>query len=232
MFRLRNLSTINRIVTRVSVSSRDALRTSTWSRNAVARQLSTRVTSSSLNKTQIILPTWTNSIRYYSSDNTKPPAVPENDGLLPASSSHGSSCCSGHGHDGHHHHDGTKSRNIDGSSVSATDSSSGAAKPGTLQIKPMYKISFTCKKCNERSSHKMSHQSYHKGTVLIQCPGCKNRHLIADHLKIFSDESITIEDILRSKGEVVVKRRAGEVDLTQDGEDLVWEPKEDTKEHK
>jgi protein import protein ZIM17 len=30
----------------------------------------------------------------------------------------------------------------------------------------------------------MSKQGYHHGTILITCPGCKNRHLIADHLKV------------------------------------------------
>lgn len=59
----------------------------------------------------------------------------------------------------------------------------------------------------------MSKQAYTKGTVLIQCPGCKNRHLIADHLKIFSDHSINIEDILKAKGE----------NVSQSAEDLVLE---------
>lgn len=69
--------------------------------------------------------------------------------------------------------------------------------------KPMMMIAFTCKKCNNRSSHTMSKQSYTKGTVLIQCPSCHVRHLIADHLKIFNDDHITIEDILNAKGESV-----------------------------
>ncbi|AET37795.1 Zim17p Ecym_2037 [Eremothecium cymbalariae DBVPG len=75
---------------------------------------------------------------------------------------------------------------------------------GSIKIdKPLLMIAFTCKKCNTRSSHSMSKQAYTKGTVLIQCPGCTNRHLIADHLKIFNDNHITIEDIMRSKGESV-----------------------------
>lgn len=78
---------------------------------------------------------------------------------------------------------------------------------------PQLMIAFTCKKCNTRSSHTMSKQAYTKGTVLIQCPGCKNRHLIADHLKIFNDHSINIEDILRAKGE----------NVSQSTEDLVLE---------
>lgn len=69
--------------------------------------------------------------------------------------------------------------------------------------KPMMMIAFTCKKCNTRSSHTMSKQAYTKGSVLIKCPGCNNRHLIADHLKIFSDEHVTVQDILSAKGESV-----------------------------
>ncbi|OBA18550.1 uncharacterized protein OGAPODRAFT_40444, partial [Ogataea polymorpha] len=69
--------------------------------------------------------------------------------------------------------------------------------------KPMLMLAFTCKKCHERSSHIISKQAYTSGTVLVQCPGCKNRHLIADHLKIFSDHRINIEDILALKGESV-----------------------------
>jgi protein import protein ZIM17 len=49
---------------------------------------------------------------------------------------------------------------------------------------PAYEMTFTCKQCDTRSSHKISKQGYHHGTVLINCPGCKNRHLISDHLKV------------------------------------------------
>ncbi|KAK9457780.1 zf-DNL-domain-containing protein [Dipodascopsis uninucleata] len=71
--------------------------------------------------------------------------------------------------------------------------------------KPTYNITFTCKVCQHRSSHFMSHQAYHSGTVLIKCPSCNNRHLIADHLKIFSDTSVTVEDLISKGGEVVRK---------------------------
>ena len=49
---------------------------------------------------------------------------------------------------------------------------------------PSYEMTFTCKACQHRSSHRMSKQGYHHGTILITCPGCKGRHLIADHLKV------------------------------------------------
>lgn len=38
---------------------------------------------------------------------------------------------------------------------------------------------------------------YHKGTILIKCPSCANRHVISDHLKIFMDQKSTLEDILQ-----------------------------------
>ncbi|KAG5364913.1 hypothetical protein CKK34_3741 [Yarrowia sp. E02] len=89
------------------------------------------------------------------------------------------------------------------------------------EVTPMYQISFTCKRCDTPSTHKMSHQAYHGGTVLVQCPGCKNRHLIADHLKIFSDEPVTIEDIMVKNGEkVTIKQR--EFKFNHDGGDLEW----------
>lgn len=74
----------------------------------------------------------------------------------------------------------------------------------TLKVdQPQLMLAFTCNKCETRSSHAFSKQSYTKGTVLIQCPGCKNRHLIADNLKIFRDTNVNLEDILRAKGELV-----------------------------
>ncbi len=51
--------------------------------------------------------------------------------------------------------------------------------------------------------------------MLITCPECKNRHVISDHLKIFSDLSFTIEDLMRDKG-MLVKR--GSIDGNGDVE--------------
>jgi mitochondrial protein import protein ZIM17 len=70
---------------------------------------------------------------------------------------------------------------------------------------PSYAMVFTCKACSERSAHRISKQGYHHGTVLITCPGCKKQHLMADHLKIFSDKGVTVEDLLRERGDVARK---------------------------
>jgi len=65
--------------------------------------------------------------------------------------------------------------------------------------KPSYQITFTCKKCLHRSQHGVSKQAYHEGTVLVECPQCHVRHLMADHLKIFADQRRTLDDIVEEK---------------------------------
>lgn len=95
---------------------------------------------------------------------------------------------------------------------------------------PSYDLTFTCKKCDERSTHRISKQGYHHGTILITCKGCKNRHLISDHLKIFSDKGITIEDILKEKGQMLKKGSLtpgvdGDVEFWDDGTQTTRPPK-------
>lgn len=71
------------------------------------------------------------------------------------------------------------------------------------QVKQQLMLAFTCNKCEERSSHVFSKQAYTHGSVLVQCPKCKNRHLIADNLKIFRDNNVNVEELLKAKGESV-----------------------------
>ncbi|KAI6001247.1 DNL zinc finger-domain-containing protein [Pisolithus albus] len=84
---------------------------------------------------------------------------------------------------------------------------------------PRLAIAFTCavEKCNHRSAHTFTKRAYASGVVIIQCPNCKNRHLIADNLGWFKDtmedgKLKNIEDILRTRGESVRKAKLDSVD--------------------
>lgn len=93
-------------------------------------------------------------------------------------------------------------------STSASPSSS-KSKP-RKRLEPHYELTFTCVPCAQRSTHTISKQGYHKGSVLITCPSCRNRHVISDHLKIFGDRNITVEDLMREKGQLVKRGTLGE----------------------
>ncbi|KAJ0291406.1 hypothetical protein COL940_000601 [Colletotrichum noveboracense] len=69
-----------------------------------------------------------------------------------------------------------------------------------LESNPHYQLDFTC----------VSKQGYHHGSVLITCPGCRNRHVISDHLGIFGDKKVTVEDLMREKGRLVKRGTLGE----------------------
>ncbi|KAM3434562.1 hypothetical protein NHJ13734_005953 [Beauveria thailandica] len=90
-----------------------------------------------------------------------------------------------------------------------------------------YQLSFTCVPCGHRSHHNVSKQGYHTGSTLITCPGCRNRHVISDHLNIFGDRKVTVEDLMREKGRLVKRGSLGE-----DGDIEFWPDEEqqaDTK---
>ncbi|PMD18073.1 zf-DNL-domain-containing protein [Hyaloscypha hepaticicola] len=92
---------------------------------------------------------------------------------------------------------------------------------------PEYEMSFTCRPCSTRSTHRVSKQGYHYGSVLITCPECKNRHVISDHLNIFGDKHMTIEDLMREQGQLVKKGT-----LSEDGNLEFWEDGSTTKRRK
>lgn len=64
---------------------------------------------------------------------------------------------------------------------------------------------FTCEICQHRSVKRFSRECYTKGIVIVQCPKCGSKHLLADNMGWFVDEHKNIEDILKARGEEVVK---------------------------
>ncbi|TFK51986.1 zf-DNL-domain-containing protein [Heliocybe sulcata] len=100
-------------------------------------------------------------------------------------------------------------------------------------LEPRLSLTFTCTvpDCGHRSSHTFTKRAYEKGIVIVACPGCKNRHLIADHLSWFKDERTqdgklrTIEDIMKAKGETVQRGRVN-LDDSQGGT-IEWTPDEE-----
>ncbi|KAI0642416.1 DNL zinc finger-domain-containing protein [Trametes meyenii] len=87
---------------------------------------------------------------------------------------------------------------------------------------PKLSLTFTCtvEACHTRSTHQFTRRSYEKGIVIVQCPGCKNRHLIADHLGWFKESTEdgklkTVEDLVRAKGEKVRRGRLEDGDVVE-----------------
>ncbi|KAJ3865339.1 DNL zinc finger-domain-containing protein [Lentinula novae-zelandiae] len=102
------------------------------------------------------------------------------------------------------------------SSSSTTQTVTSQALPEKMT--PRMSITFTCTvtDCGTRSTHEFAKSSYERGIVLVECPGCNNRHLIADHLGWFKESTEegklrTVEDLVRARGEKV---RRGHVDMS------------------
>ncbi|KAN0137061.1 DNL zinc finger domain containing protein [Lactarius tabidus] len=107
-----------------------------------------------------------------------------------------------------HSSNGVPSASDPGSAPTTTASDSQTARSDTNE--PRLSLTFTCTAgtCTTRSSHQFTKRAYERGIVLIECPGCKTRHLIADNLGWFKESTEdgklrNVEDLLRSRGESI-----------------------------
>ncbi|KAG8945633.1 hypothetical protein FRC04_000680 [Tulasnella sp. 424] len=112
---------------------------------------------------------------------------------------------------------------------STTSAAQEPVKQQQLNIEPRLSLTFTCAvpDCNHRSTHEFTKRAYTRGLVIIQCPSCKNRHLIADNIGWFKDSEETqggklrtVEDFVKAKGETV--RRGKQLKVLQDGETVEY----------
>lgn len=103
-------------------------------------------------------------------------------------------------------------------SPTAKDDGTTSETKSRKLLEPHYELTFTCVPCSSRSTHAISKQGYHKGSVLITCPSCRNRHIISDHLNIFGDRKLTIEDLMKERGQLVKRGTLG-----VDGDIEFWE---------
>lgn len=84
---------------------------------------------------------------------------------------------------------------------------------------------FTCGPCDYRMVKRFSKHAYTKGIVIVECPKCRARHLLADNLGWMEDSATTIEDILKAKGEKFVR-----IGGTRSEYQVVTDPAETTDE--
>eukprot|EP00658_Telonema_sp_P-2_P057663 TRINITY_DN46093_c0_g1_i1.p1 TRINITY_DN46093_c0_g1~~TRINITY_DN46093_c0_g1_i1.p1 ORF type:complete len:151 (+),score=41.73 TRINITY_DN46093_c0_g1_i1:196-648(+) len=87
-----------------------------------------------------------------------------------------------------------KSRDKDGLLTAERKNQMGGAGMGPKDA-DMVAI-FTCSVCETRTAKRFTKHAYTKGIVLVQCPGCTSRHLLADNLGWFEDnEAKNIEAV-------------------------------------
>ena len=85
-----------------------------------------------------------------------------------------------------------------GNSSSSSSSSSDDNATGEKK-KELYMV-FTCNKCETRSTKGFSKRAYNYGVVIVTCPGCESKHVVADRLGWFGEKG-DVGDFIKEKTE-------------------------------
>lgn len=115
--------------------------------------------------------------------------------------------------------------------------------PGAQKGGKKLAIVFTCTICNTRSAKQFTEKAYKYGVVMAMCPGCNNKHLIADNLSMFDDEKggWSIEKAMAKMGqnvttvtndnvlELTLDQWVGEEKLQEVTDSIADEPKDNGK---
>ena len=70
-------------------------------------------------------------------------------------------------------------------------------------------MAFTCGKCETRSIKGFSKRAYHFGVVVVTCPGCERKHVVADRLGWFGEKGDAGDFIQEKEEEEEGRERGG-----------------------
>ena len=90
------------------------------------------------------------------------------------------------------------SSSIEDSGVGTPTKPSGGDESANAR-KDLYMM-FTCGQCETRAMRGFSRQAYENGVVIVTCPGCQSKHVVADRMGWFGEPG-SVEDFIAQKGE-------------------------------
>ena len=82
-------------------------------------------------------------------------------------------------------------------SSSTGDDSTSPHKQPLTRIATHMTLLFTCGKCDARTAKTFSRQAYERGAVMVTCPSCNARHVIADNVDFFGFKVENEQPVMR-----------------------------------